>query len=104
MGTFKYPPEVRERAVRLVYEWREARGRTHGGIKDVAAEIGVHHESLRTWLKQHEVDHGKRAGLSTEDNERIKELERETCCGNRVPAVLRRHRTHRRRCHRGRRR
>jgi len=73
----KYPPEVRERAVRLVREWRRDRNRVDGGIKDVAQQIGVHHESLRTWLRQADIDDGQRAGLSTDDKARIAELERE---------------------------
>jgi transposase len=73
----KYPPEVRERAVRLVRDWRRDRNRVDGGIKEVAAKIGVHHESLRTWLRQADIDEGQRAGLSTDDKARISELERE---------------------------
>lgn len=73
----KYPPEVRERAVRLVREWRRDRNRVDGGIKEVAGQIGVHHESLRTWLRQADIDEGQRAGLTTDDKARIGELERE---------------------------
>src|SRR6266545_4071205 len=70
MGTRRYPAELRERAVRLVYEWREARDRSDGGLKDVGQQLGVHTETVRNWVRQHEIDGGQRPG-------RINELERE---------------------------
>jgi transposase len=73
----KFPPEVRERAIRLVAEWREARGRTEGGFQEVASEMGVHIETLRGWWKQSQIDQGGQPGLRTEDKVRIAELERE---------------------------
>ena len=73
----KYPKDFRERAVRLVFEWRDARGVTTGGVKDIAEQLGVNPETLRNWLKQVEVDTGARPGTTTEDKERIAQLERE---------------------------
>jgi transposase len=73
----KYPVELREQAVRLVREWRGARGRSDGGIKEVAEQLGVHSESVRNWVRQSEIDAGNRPGLSTDDKARIAELERE---------------------------
>jgi len=73
----KYPPELRERAARMVLEWREARNRTDGGIKEVAEQLGVHAESVRNWVRQYQVDAGARPGTTTADRERIKQLERE---------------------------
>lgn len=72
-----YPPELRERAVRMVLEWRQARNRSDGGLEEVAEKLGVHAESIRNWLKRHEVDAGVRPGLASEERERLKELERE---------------------------
>lgn len=73
----KYSPELRERAVRLVFELREQTGQKTGTIVRVADQLGVHREALRTWVRQAEVDSGKRPGTSTSDAQRIAELERE---------------------------
>ena len=73
----KYPDEVRERAVRMVFEIREESGQQQGAIARVADKLGVNRETLRNWIKQAEVDAGKRPGVSTVDAQRIAELERE---------------------------
>jgi len=73
----KYPEELRERAVRMVFEIREQTGEKHGVITRVARELGIGTESLRGWVNQAEVDAGGRAGTSTADAQRIAELERE---------------------------
>ena len=72
-----YPDEFRERAVRLVREWREARGVTEGGLTAIAEQLGLRRETLRRWVMEQEVDQGTRPGLSTDDRTRIAELERE---------------------------
>src|SRR5437867_2844902 len=73
----KYPDEMRERAVRMVFEVREQTGERHGVITRVARELGVGPESLRGWVTQAEVDSRRRPGTSTVDSQRIAELERE---------------------------
>jgi transposase len=73
----KYPEELRERAVRMVFEIREQTGEKHGVIPRVARELGIGSESLRGWVNQAEIDTGSRAGTSTADAQRIAELERE---------------------------
>ncbi len=73
----KHPDEVRERAVTLVFEWRRARGRDTGGFKEVGEQLGVHPETLRNWVRQDDVDGGRRAGLTTVEKERVRQLERE---------------------------
>ncbi len=67
----KYSPELRERAVRLVFE----SGRP---IAHVAADLGVGAESLRGWVRQAEADVGRRQDrLTSDERERLKALERE---------------------------
>jgi transposase len=67
----KYPDELRERAVRLVFE----SGRP---IAHVAQDLGVHREALRLWVRQAEADAGERGDrLTTSERDRLKQLERE---------------------------
>lgn len=73
----KYPDEVRERAVRMVFEIREQSGQQQGAIARVADKLNINRETLRNWVRQAEVDGGKRPGTSTVDAQRIAELERE---------------------------
>ncbi|SDI09936.1 transposase, partial [Sinosporangium album] len=73
----KYSSELRERAVRMVFELREQTGERTGAIARVADRLGVHREALRTWIRQAEVDGGQRPGRTTSDAQRIGELERE---------------------------
>ena len=73
----KYPDEVRERAVRMVFEIREESGQQQGAVARVADKLGVNRETLRNWVKQVEIDGGQRPGTSTGDAQRIAELERE---------------------------
>ena len=73
----RYPPELRERAVRLVVETAAERGDRHGAVTHVARQLGIGPESVRKWVHQAEIDRGDRGGLTTEERERIKVLERE---------------------------
>ncbi|GAA2915526.1 hypothetical protein GCM10010517_81630 [Streptosporangium fragile] len=63
----KYSSELRERAVRMVFELREQTGGRTGTIARVADRLGVHREALRTWIRQAEVDGGQRPGRTTSD-------------------------------------
>jgi transposase len=73
----RYPPELRERAVRMVLEARRIDPRDNGAISRVARQLGVGPESLRTWVHRAEIDAGARPGTTSEDKTRISELERE---------------------------
>lgn len=73
----KYPDELRERAVRMVFEIREETGQRKGALARVAQQLGINPETLRNWVNQAEVDVGTRPGTSTDDRQRIAELERE---------------------------
>jgi transposase len=73
----RYPPELRERAIRMVQETIEQTGERFGVITRVARQLGVGSEWLRTWVRQAEVDGGRRPGVTTEERRRIAELERE---------------------------
>lgn len=73
----RYPPELRERAVRMVLEAAEHDGERHGVVTRVARQLGIGAESLRGWVKQAEVDQGRRPGTSTVEKERIAQLEKE---------------------------
>jgi transposase len=73
----RYPPELRERAVRMVREAIAEGGESFGVVTRVARQLGIGPESLRNWVKQAEVDGGQRPGVTTEERRRIAELERE---------------------------
>lgn len=73
----KYPDEVRDRAVRLVREARQESGRQRGAITRIATRLDINPETLRNWVRQANVDEGRGGGTTTEDRERITELERE---------------------------
>src|ERR671920_2413845 len=73
----KYSPEVRERAVRMVFEHEGDHASQWAAIGSIAAKIGCTAETLRGWVRQAERDQGKRAGPSSDERERIKALERE---------------------------
>jgi transposase len=72
-----YPDELRERAVRLVMEWREARGVTDGGYRAICTQLGLHRETLRRWVIEAETEAGTRPGMARADRGRVAELERE---------------------------
>ena len=76
-ATPKYAPEVRERAVRIVFEHAGEHASQWAAIGSIAAKIGCTAETLRGWVRQAERDQGKRAGPTSDDRERVKALERE---------------------------
>jgi len=73
----KFSPEVRERAVRMVQEQRGEYPSLWAAIESIAPKIGCVAQTLLEWVKQAEVDAGTRAGVTTDEAQRIKDLERE---------------------------
>ena len=85
----EFPAEVRERAVRLVFEQQQTAGSQWAAISSVAAKLGCTAETLRRWVRQMERDQGERPGLTTSERERLKELERENRELKRANEILR---------------
>jgi transposase len=73
----RYPPELRERAIRLVREHRDEHPSESAAIQSIAGKLGITPETLRLWVRRDEIDHGKRPGVTSAERERIHELERE---------------------------
>jgi transposase len=85
----KFSPEVRERAVRLVFEHASGYASQWEAIRSIAAKIGCSTEALRHWVRQAEVDSGRRGGLTSDERVRVKELEREVRELRRANEILR---------------
>jgi transposase len=85
----KYSPEVRERAVRMVFEHQAEYESQWAAINSIASKIGCTAETLRKWVRQAERDQGKRAGLTSSEQERLKQLERENFELKRANEILR---------------
>ena len=73
----RYSPEVRERAARMVLEQQKEHSSQWATIQSIATKIGCTAETLRRWVRQAERDQGIRAGMTSDDRECLKKLERE---------------------------
>lgn len=84
-----YPAEMRERAVRMVREGEAVYGSEWAAICAVAEMLGPTAETVRKWMRRAEVDEGRRPGVTTDERERLKQLERENFELRRANEILR---------------
>jgi transposase len=87
--TSRFSPEVRDRAVRMVLEQQDKHDSQWAAITSIAEKMGCTAETLRSWVRQAERDTGRRAGLTTEERVRLKQLERENFELRRANEILR---------------
>ena len=73
----KFSPEVRERAVRMVFEHRGEYSSLWATIESIAPKIGCVPQTLHDWVRKHEIDTGMRDGVTSAERDRVKALERE---------------------------
>jgi transposase len=88
--TRRYSPEEKAQAVRLVRQLRKELGTEHGTVQRVARQLGYGTESVRSWVRQADIDDGVTAGTTTADSERMKRLEQENRELKRANEILRR--------------
>ncbi len=88
--TRRYSQQEKDAAVRLVRTLRAELGTTQGTVQRVAEQLGYGVESVRTWVKQADIDDGHAPGMSTTDAARIKELEQENRELRRANEILKR--------------
>jgi len=73
----QYPPELKQRATRMVLESFDRGEERQGTVTRIARQLDIGPESLRRWVVQAEIDRGRRSGTTSEEARRISELERE---------------------------
>ena len=83
-----HSPEVRERAVRMVFDHGPEHPSQWAAIRSVGEKLGIRTESLRRWVRQAERDRGARPGLTTDERQRLKQLERENVELKRANEIL----------------
>ena len=88
-GSRKYAQEVRERAVRMVLEHESQYRSRWETIRSIAGKLGCSTEALRKWVKQAEIDAGRKGGVTSDERTRMRELERENFELRRANEILR---------------
>lgn len=83
-----YPAEVRERAVRMVFDHQGEYPSQWKAIESIAAKLDINHETLRIWVRRAETDIGQRPGLTTDERARMKQLEKENAELRRANEIL----------------
>jgi transposase len=73
----RYAPEVRERAVKMLAEHRDEYPSEWSAMTSIAGKLGMTPETLRTWVRRAEVDGRLRPGLTTDERQKLKDLEKE---------------------------
>ena len=73
----RFSPELRERAVRMTQQARQDYPSLWSAIQSIAPKVGCSVQTLNKWVKQSEIDHGNRDGVSTDERARVKALEKE---------------------------
>jgi transposase len=88
--TRRYSEQEKAAAVRMVRSLRSETGMTHGAIRRVADQLGYGVESVRTWVKQADIDERVRPGVTTSESGRVADLEQEVRELRRANEILRR--------------
>lgn len=88
--TRRYTVEQKDQAVRLVRKIRAETGQAHGAVQRVAAQLGYGVESVRSWVKQADIDGGVTSGVTTVEAERVRKLEQENRELRRANEILKR--------------
>ena len=88
--TRRYSREEKQAAVRMVRSLQAETGMSFGAVKRVAGQLGYGVESVRSWVRQADIDEGARPGVSTSEAERVKDLEQENRELRRANEILRR--------------
>ena len=86
----RYSQEQKDQAVRLVRKVRAETGQSFGAVKRVAEQLGYGVESVRSWVRQADIDDGATAGTTTAEMERVNRLEQENRELRRANEILRR--------------